>query len=198
MARSRAKARPQSRPAIRTLPMQGQPAAERVSRPAREKNRRRRVLVVAIRFPDRSAPSSGPGRGPSSGRPARHRWRRWRPEGRWFSPTPYLRTRSGILDLGWRRWSGSSSQLPVPDGDGRDQLYWLATRARWEPGVGFTRRTMSRTGAASASERWKGVQVVSATHRRHRPSSLRNRRPGIFGYRLDEIARLLCWRMVME
>ena len=37
------------RPAIRK--MQGQPRAERVSRPAREKNRRRRVLVVAIRSP---------------------------------------------------------------------------------------------------------------------------------------------------
>ena len=66
--------------------------AERVSRPAREKNRRRRVLVVAIRSP----------------RPIRavQRARLWaivwtasqaplaakRPEGRWFSPTPYLRS----------------------------------------------------------------------------------------------------------
>ena len=38
--------------------------AERVSRPTREKNRRRRVLVVAICSP-RPAPSSGPGCGPS-------------------------------------------------------------------------------------------------------------------------------------
>ena len=28
---------------------------------------------------------------------------------------------------------------------------YLAKRASWEPGVGFTRRTMSRTGAASGS-----------------------------------------------
>ena len=41
----------------------------------------------------------------------------------------------------------------------------MAKRANWEPGVGFTRRTMSRTGAASGSL-WKGVQVVSATSSR--------------------------------
>ena len=67
--------------------------AERVSRPAREKNRRRRVLVVTICSP----------------RPMRavQRARLWaitctasqaplaanRPDGRWFSPTPYLRSR---------------------------------------------------------------------------------------------------------
>ena len=65
--------------------------AERVSRPAREKNRRRRVLVVTICWP----------------RPMRavQRARLWaitwtasqaplagkRPERRWFNPTPYLR-----------------------------------------------------------------------------------------------------------
>ena len=94
MARSRAKAR-------LNFSAQGQRSgrcrvnrrAERVSRPAREKNRRRRVLVVAIRSP----------------RPIRavQRARLWaivwtasqaplaakRPEGRWFSPTPYLRSR---------------------------------------------------------------------------------------------------------
>ncbi len=93
MARSRAKAR-------LNFSAQGQRSgrcrvnrrAERVSRPAREKNRRRRVLVVAIRSP----------------RPIRavQRARLWaivwtasqaplaakRPEGRWFSPTPYLRS----------------------------------------------------------------------------------------------------------
>ena len=51
--------------------------AERVSRPAREKNRRRRVLVVRSARPDRSALSSGkPGYAPSPASPARRRWRR--------------------------------------------------------------------------------------------------------------------------
>ena len=106
MARSRAKAR-------LNFSAQGQRSgrcrvnrrAERVSRPAREKNRRRRVLVVAIRSP----------------RPIRavQRARLWaivwtasqaplaakRPEGRWFSPTPYLRSRMAFSISAWRRWS---------------------------------------------------------------------------------------------
>ena len=110
MARSRAKAR-------LNFSAQGQRSgrcrvnrrAERVSRPAREKNRRRRVLVVAIRSP----------------RPIRavQRARLWaivwtasqaplaakRPEGRWFSPTPYLRSRMAFSISAWRRWSASSS-----------------------------------------------------------------------------------------
>ena len=77
--------------------------AERVMRPARAKNRRRRVLVVTICSP----------------RPMRavQRARLWaitctasqaplaakRPEGRWFSPTPYLRSRIAF--------SGTSEQL---------------------------------------------------------------------------------------
>ena len=74
--------------------------AERVSLPAMEKKRRRRVLVVTICSP----------------RPMRavQRARLWaitctasqaplagkRPEGRWLSPTPYLRSRMAVLDLG--------------------------------------------------------------------------------------------------
>ena len=85
--------------------------AERVSRPARAKNRRRRVLVVTIRSP----------------RPMRavQRARLWaitctasqaplaakRPEGRWFSPTPYLRSRIAFSISAWRRWSASSSRV---------------------------------------------------------------------------------------
>ena len=85
--------------------------AERVSRPARAKNRRRRVLVVAIRSP----------------RPSRavQRARLWaiactasqaalaakRPEGRWFSPTPYLRSRMAFSISAWRRWPASSSRV---------------------------------------------------------------------------------------
>ena len=82
MARSRAKAR-------LNFSAQGQRSgrcrvnrrAERVSRPAREKNRRRRVLVVAIRSPRPIRAVRGPGCGPSSGRPARRRWRRSGPRG---------------------------------------------------------------------------------------------------------------------
>ena len=85
--------------------------AERVSRPAREKNRRRRVLVVAICSP----------------RPIRavQRARLWaitctasqaplaakRPDGMWFRPTPYLRSRMAFSISAWRRWSASSSRV---------------------------------------------------------------------------------------
>ena len=55
--------------------------AERVSRPARAKNRRRRVLVVTICWTARCGLSSGPGCGPSPGRPARRRWQRSAPRG---------------------------------------------------------------------------------------------------------------------
>ena len=51
--------------------------AERVSRPAREKNRRRRVLVVAICSPRPIRAVQRPGCGPSPVPPAkRRRWRR--------------------------------------------------------------------------------------------------------------------------
>ena len=88
--------------------------AERVSRPAREKNRRRRVLVVTTCSP----------------RPMRavQRAMLWaitctasqaalaakRPEGRWFSPTPCLRSRMAFSISAWRRWSASSSSISRP------------------------------------------------------------------------------------
>ena len=92
--------------------------AERVSLPAMEKKRRRRVLVVTICSP----------------RPMRavQRARLWaitctasqaplagkRPEGRWFNPTPYLRSRMAFSISAWRRWSASRCQgFPVPVGD---------------------------------------------------------------------------------
>ena len=55
--------------------------AERVIRLAREKNRRRRVLVVTSCSPRPIRPSSGPGCGPSPAPPARPRWRRSGPRG---------------------------------------------------------------------------------------------------------------------
>ena len=85
--------------------------AERVSRPAREKKRRRRVLVVITCSP----------------RPMRtvHRARLWaiiwtasqaalaakRPEGRWLRPTRCLRSRMAFSISAWRRWSVSSSSV---------------------------------------------------------------------------------------
>ena len=80
-------------------------------RPAREKKRRRRVLVVATGSP----------------RPMRvvQRARLWaitwtasqaalagkRPEGRWLRPTPYLRSRMAFSISAWRRWSASRSRV---------------------------------------------------------------------------------------
>ena len=85
--------------------------AERVSRPTRAKTRRLSVLVVTARSP----------------RPIRavQRARLWaitctanqaalaakRPEGRWLSPTPYLRSRMAFSISAWRRWSASSSRV---------------------------------------------------------------------------------------
>ena len=34
-----------------------------------------------------------------------------RPEGRWFNPTPYLRSRMVFSISAWRRWSASSSRV---------------------------------------------------------------------------------------
>ena len=170
--------------------------AERVIRPAREKNRRRRVLVVTTCSP----------------RPMRavQRAMLWaitctasqaalaakRPEGRWFNPTPCLRSRMAFSISAWRRWSASSSRSRSVM---KPWCRWR--RASWEPGVGFTRRTIQLWkgvqlghdephGAASGSL-WKGVQVVRQIHR-SKESASRHLRVS------DEIVRLLCWRMVME
>ena len=85
--------------------------AERVSRPARAKNRRRRVLVVTICSP---RPSRAVQRArlcaitcTASQAPLAAK----RPEGRWFSPTPYLRSRIAFSISAWRRWSASSSRV---------------------------------------------------------------------------------------
>ena len=115
IARSRARAR-------RTLPSPGQPLgrcrvrrrAERVSLPAREKNRRRSVWVVTI-------PSPRPIRAVQRARlctitciASQAALAAKRPEGMWFSPTPYLRSRMAFSISAWRRWSASSSRVPHP------------------------------------------------------------------------------------
>ena len=84
--------------------------AERVSRPAREKKRRRRVLVVtscsprpmrAVQRAKLWAITCTASQAAGSGLAAK------RPEGRWLSPTPYLRSRMAFSISAWRRWSAS-------------------------------------------------------------------------------------------
>ena len=139
----------------------------------REKNRRRRVLVVTTCSP----------------RPMRavQRAMLWaistaeaalaakRPEGRWFNPTPCLRS---ILDLGVAAMVGLQFEH-LPAGDeaviavgGEEGQLGTGRGLDDEPhrrGVRFT---------------WKGVQIGGG---------VRNRRAGI-----ASLCRLLCWRMVME
>ena len=109
--------------------------ALRVSRPAREKNRRRRVLVVTISHRDRCAPSSVPGCEPSlDGQPGGVGGE---PEGRWFSPTPYFRSRMAF-STGVAAMVGLQIQgVPVPVGDRRDSCRRrrgpVGTRARASP-----------------------------------------------------------------
>ncbi len=63
---------------------------------------------------------------------------------------------NGVLDLGVAAVVGLQFQgLSVPVGD-EAVIAVGGEEGRWEPGVGFTRRTMSRTGAAPGSVR-KGV-----------------------------------------
>ena len=76
--------------------------AERVRRPARAKNRRRRVLVVGSPRPMRAVQITCTVQAPLAAK---------RPEGRWFSPTPYLRSRIAFSISAWQRWSASSSRV---------------------------------------------------------------------------------------
>ena len=107
-----------------------------------------------------------------------------------------LQVSNGVLDLGMAAVVGLQLQgFPVPVGD-EAVIAIGGEEGSWEPGVGFTRRTMSRTGAASGSVR-KEVQVVSAT------SAAPSIQYGIglqsaSGMASIRFRRLLCWRMVME
>ena len=67
-----------------------------------------------------------------------------------------LEVSDGILDLGVAAMVGLQFQgFPVPVGD--EAVIAVADEEdQLGPGVGFTRRTMSRTGAAAGSP-WKGV-----------------------------------------
>ena len=171
MARSRGKAR-------LNFSAQGQRSgrcrvnrrAERVSRPAREKNRRRRVLVVAIRSP----------------RPIRavQRARLWAivwtasqaplaakaARGEMVQPDAVLEVAYGILDLGVAAMvSLQFEQLPVPVGDEAMIAVFgeegqLGTGRRLHPPDDEPYRRGVRFGLEGGC-RW------SRPHRRHRPSS---------------------------
>ena len=190
MARSRAKAR-------LNFSAQGQRSgrcrvnrrAERVSRPAREKNRRRRVLVVAIRSP----------------RPIRavQRARLWaivwtasqaplaakRPEGRMVQPDAVLEVAYGILDLGVAAMvSLQFEQLPVPVGD---EAVIAVFGEEGQLGTGRGLHTPDdephRRGVRFTLEGSAGGlgHIGGAVH------PVGNGSPGILGYRLDEIAQAL-------
>ena len=77
--------------------------AERVIRPTRAKTRRLRVLVITVRSPR-------PIRAVQRARLCAITWTASqaplaakRPDGMWFSPTPYLRSRMAFSTSAWRR-----------------------------------------------------------------------------------------------
>ena len=77
------------------------------------------------------------------------------PRGEMVESDAVFQVSNGVLDLGVAAMIGLQFQgFPVPVGD--EAVIAVGGRANLEPGVGFTRRTMSRTGAASGSL-WKGV-----------------------------------------
>ena len=87
--------------------------AGRVSRPAREKNRRRSVLVVTVRSPRPVRAVQRARLCAIIGTASRAALAAKRPEGMWFSPAPGLRSRMAFSIPAWRRRPASSSP-PVP------------------------------------------------------------------------------------
>ena len=161
--------------------------AERVSRPAREKNRRRRVLVVTTCWPRPSrtvqrarlcAITWMASQAPLAGK---------RPEGRWFSPTPYLRSRMAFSISAWRPMVGLQCQgFPVPVGDAA-----VIAVAGEEGQLGTGRRLHPpddephRCGDGLSPEGGVGGlgHVGGTVH------PVGNRRPVLLGYCLDDIAQ---------
>ena len=141
--------------------------AERVSRPAREKNRRRRVLVVAsfsprpMRAAQRArlwaitcTASQAPfGKLRIGGEAAR---------GEMIQPHAVLEVPDGVLDLGVAAMVGLQFQgvsLPVVD---EAVIAAGGEEGQLGTGRGLHPPDVSRTGAAPGSV-WNGVQAVSAT-----------------------------------
>ena len=96
--------------------------AERVRRPAREKKRGRRVLVVTgcspSPMPDAVQRAKLKGRWTCTASQAGIQLAAKRPEGRWLCPTPYLRSRMAFSISAWRSMVGLEIQgVPVPVGD---------------------------------------------------------------------------------
>ncbi len=85
--------------------------AERVIRPAREKNRRRRVLVVTTCSPRPMRAVQQAMLWAITCTASQAALAAKRPEGRWFNPTPCLRSRMAFSISAWRRWSASSSSI---------------------------------------------------------------------------------------
>ena len=96
--------------------MQSEAAGLAGDRPAREKNRRRKVLVVTICSPRPMRAVQVPGCEPSAGRPARRRWLRSGPK--MVQPHAVLQVSDGVFDLGVAAMVGLQIQgVPVPVGD---------------------------------------------------------------------------------
>ena len=160
--------------------------AERVIRPARAKTLRRRVLVVTIRSPrpiravQRARLCAITCTASQAALAAK------RPEGRWFSPTPYLRSRMAyFLDLGVAAVVSLQFQgLPVPVGDeaviavGGEESQ-LGTGRGLHPPDDEPHRRGVEGGVGGLGHIGAAVHPVG------------NRRPGIFRYRLDEIVQAL-------
>ena len=167
-------------------------------RPAREKNRRRRVLVVTtcsprpVRAVQRARLCAITCIASQAALAAK------RPDGMWFRPTPYLEgLANGVLDLGVTAMMASSSSIsPSPVGDeaviavGGEEGQ-LGTGRRLHPpddephrrGAGLT----LEGGVGGLSHIGGAVHPVwDATSS---PSS---------GMASIRFRRLLCWRMVME
>ena len=111
-----------------------------------------------------------------------------RPDGRWFKPDAVLQVSNGVLDLGVAAVAGLQFQgLSVPVGDeavitvgGEDGQ--LGTGRRLHPPDDEPHRRGVRLGLEGGLG---GFGHIGPVH------PVRNRRPGIFGYRLDEIVQTL-------
>ena len=110
-----------------------------------------------------------------------------RPEGRWFKPDAVLEVAYGILDPGVAAMvSLRFEQLPVPVGDEAMIAVFgeegqLGTGRRLHPPDDEPYRRGGRLGLEGGAG---GLGHIGGT-----VHLVRNRRPGIFGYRLDEIVQ---------
>ena len=158
-------------------------------RPAREKNRRRRVLVVTtcsprpMRAVQRAMLSAITCTASQAALAAK------RPEGRWFNPTPCLRSRMAFSISAWRRWVGLQFEhLPVPVGD---EAVIAVFGEEGQLGTGRGLQTPDdephRRGVRFTLEGSAGGlgHIGGAVH------PVGNGSPGLLGYRLDEIAQAL-------